>query len=78
MRIRDFMSKMVVSINDGRELGLVEDMEIESCTGKIQCIFVSDSCFSKKTSANRIPWADICKIGDDVILVNLTNCFKRC
>jgi YlmC/YmxH family sporulation protein len=73
VRISDFQIKDVVSISDGRRLGNVSDIEINLDTGKIESIVVGGSgkilSFFSKEEEVVIPWNNIVKIGEDVILV---------
>lgn len=72
-RIVDMRDKQVVCIKDGTILGYVCDVEIDTCSGRLNAIVVygrrrffglfgkSDDCV--------IPWCDIQVIGQDTILV---------
>ncbi len=64
--------KEVISVTDGRRLGYIIDMEIDSC-GKILSIILPPpgkyfTIFSGKDNC-RIPWECIERIGNDIILV---------
>ena len=60
-------------MEDCRILGCVEDVEFDLCTGKILALLVpaerSLLGLGRPTCHYRIPWNQIEKIGDDVILV---------
>ncbi len=66
--------KEVVSVSDGRRLGCICDFEIDTCDGKITAIYLPGECgffgfgFRDKVC---IPWCNISRIGEDIILVNL-------
>ena len=64
--------KEVVNIADGRSLGCIADLLIEESSGQIQAIVLLESCGFLgmwKPKELIIPWRNICKIGDDVSLV---------
>ncbi|RID87253.1 YlmC/YmxH family sporulation protein [Peribacillus asahii] len=72
-RISDFQIKDIVNIADGKKLGNMTDLEINTATGKIEAIVVSNSSrwmgvFGRDQEIV-IPWHKIKKIGTDVILV---------
>lgn len=73
IRISEFQVKDVVNISDGRKLGNISDIEINLDTGKIVSIIISASGkllgFFGKEDEVVIPWNQIIKIGEDVILV---------
>lgn len=76
-RLVEMREKQVVCIKDGTILGLVGDVEVETCTGKLTCIVVFGRrrCFGLFGRENdcRIPWEAIEVIGEDSILVNFDN-----
>ncbi|WP_338451977.1 YlmC/YmxH family sporulation protein [Niallia oryzisoli] len=73
VRISDFQIKDVVNVADGKKLGNIGDIEIDVQTGKIEAIIISGSGkilgFFGKDEEFIIPWKNILKIGEDVILV---------
>jgi YlmC/YmxH family sporulation protein len=73
LRISDFQIKDVVNISDGKKLGNIGDIDINLTTGKIEAIVIGKSgrvlgLFGKDEDIV-IPWRNILKIGEDVILV---------
>lgn len=70
----ELREKEVVNTVDGKRLGRIVDMAF-TCTGRIFGIIVPGSKrLIKNLSAGDaifIPWQNICKIGADVILVEL-------
>ncbi|MEH6946268.1 YlmC/YmxH family sporulation protein [Bacillus sp. JJ634] len=72
-RISDFQIKDIVNIADGKKLGNMTDLEINTTTGKIEAIVVSNSSrwmgLLGRDQEIVIPWHKIKKIGTDVILV---------
>ena len=74
LRYQCLRQKEVINICEGRSLGYLCDLIFDECKGHIHAIVVPGSCglrglFQKKDYG--IPWKDICKIGDDVILVQV-------
>jgi len=73
----DLAELNVVNVIDGSVLGTISDLEIEINSGKILSITVS--CVRgilNLLSSNKgivIPWEQIIKVGEDVIIVNY-NC----
>lgn len=69
----ELRAREVVSINDGRKLGLVTDLEIDVETGQIRALVVPGKerlfWWIGKGDEVVIPWENIKKIGVDVILV---------
>lgn len=72
-RIVDLREKQVICIKDGSIIGFVGDVEINTCTGKIESIIVfgRKHCFGLfgRDTDCRIPWENIQIIGEDSILV---------
>ena len=69
----DFREKEVISIIDGKRLGFVYEIEFDVCDGRITAILAEGGCFGKGECV-RIPWEQIRKIGEDIILVDATGC----
>lgn len=74
-RIEDLQQKEVINIRDGLRLGYVSDIEIDIKTGCVLSIIVISSCkvfgIFGKQEEYVIPWCDIKRIGDDIILVDI-------
>lgn len=69
--------KNVVNVVDGKNLGHICDLVIEACSGKVLGIVVPApkkwySIFASKEDIF-IPYHNICKIGVDTILVEITH-----
>lgn len=67
--------KEVVNSNDGRRLGFICDLIVDTCNGHIEAIVVP-GCggvwnFWRGSRDVIIPWCKICRFGEDVILVDL-------
>jgi len=72
----DLRSKSVINVIDGKNLGNICDIVIEICSGQILGFIVpaSKSILSIFKSGEDIfiPYHNVCKIGQDVILVELS------
>ena len=72
--VNDLRDKEVVNIRDGKRLGCITDVEVDTCDGRLVAIKAPGNCkgglFSKSEDIT-IPWCDVKKIGDDIILVEL-------
>ena len=70
----ELREKDVINISDGKQLGRIVDIAIH-CTGKVVgLVAAGEKKFFKTFSGGEsifIPWNNIVKIGDDVILVEL-------
>lgn len=82
MTLSDLRQKDVINTRDGRSLGKVLDLEFCLCDGKVTAIVVPGGLHRAsffrighmlrgETEVIVIPWEMICKIGDDVILVDV-------
>lgn len=74
-RIEKLQEKEVINIKDGMRLGYVTDIEIEVNTGKVINLIVINCCkvlgIFGKEEEHIIPWCNIKKIGDEIILVEI-------
>ena len=75
LRASDFKQKEVINISDGKRLGYVYDVEVDLDKGVIEAIIVPGpgkfmGVFGRDTDYV-IPWDNIKKVGDDIILVDL-------
>jgi YlmC/YmxH family sporulation protein len=72
VKISDFQVKDVVNVFDGKRLGNIGDIDININTGTINAVVVGSGkvlgLFGKDEEIV-IPWKNILKIGQDVILV---------
>ena len=71
----DFKNKEVVNVLDGKRMGYVSDVDINFDKGTIEAIIVPGpssflNFFSGGVHDYVIPWNNITKIGDDIILVD--------
>lgn len=72
----ELRSKEVINILDGARLGHISDLVLDDKYGKICGLIVPGSTsflgiFKTKANSIYIPYNQICKIGEDVILVEL-------
>lgn len=73
-KVSEFIYREVINISDGEKIGMVADIEFDKNTGNISSIIVpekSRKLFSSKNKDIKIPWDNIKKIGDDIILVDV-------
>ncbi|MGN1098436.1 MAG: YlmC/YmxH family sporulation protein [Clostridia bacterium] len=72
-RSSDFRQKEVISITEGKRLGFISDVEIDFEKGIIESIIIPGQSrffgFLGSSEDLHIPWSDIYKIGEDLILV---------
>lgn len=74
MLLSELQNKTLINIMDGKNIGNIVDIEIDSETGKINSLIIEYNkkgfSFSNKNNSYQIKWENIKKIGEDVILVN--------
>ncbi len=75
MRLSDIQHKDIISMTDGKKIGNIIDMRID-LDGTITSIIVEPSRkpfkFLIAKEEVEIKWSNIIKIGEDVILVNIS------
>ncbi len=73
--------KEVINARDGRVLGYICDIWLDPCSGKITHIILppygSLFVFSKTKDTICIPWENIDRIGEDVIIVRCADIPER-
>lgn len=73
----DIRSKEVINIYDGRSLGYVDDVELNLEKGTIEALIIpaERGMFGLMSKGEDlvIRWRDIKRIGDDVILVDISS-----
>ena len=74
-KFTDLHCKEVICVCDGRRLGFVEDAQVELPEGKICAIVVPGPCrffgLFGRHDDYIIPWSRICKMGPDIVLVDI-------
>ena len=72
-RILDMGYKEVIDLRDGARLGYVGDVEIDIETGRVQSVVIPGRLrffgLLGREAERVVPWEDIEKIGEDIILV---------
>ena len=76
MSLSELRTKDVVNTLDGRRLGKVMDIEFDPRDGRVEAIVVPGefrvgSLIRGEKCGIVIPWQHICRIGENVILVEL-------
>lgn len=74
-------NKEVINICDGRRLGFVIDGQLDVSQGRLISVIVPGECNFLGISKGDniiIPWNCIERIGDDIILVKVTDMYQRC
>lgn len=78
MRLSELMGKRIVNIYDGDILGLVgdSDLVVDPENGRIEAILLpcrgeGTRRFTTEKRILTIPWSSVCKIGTEVIVVDL-------
>lgn len=76
MRLSDLQNKDIVNVNDGKNIGSIIDVKINEDDGSIISLVIEPNrnffSFLNKGTDTEIYWKNITKIGEDVILVNIT------
>jgi len=80
-RITELRYKEVINVCDGMRLGYVYDAAIDQLTGKVVAIIVPGPCryfglFGREDDYV-IPWECIRRIGDDIILIEVSGEHRR-
>ena len=79
-KFSELLCKEVICVSDGRRLGFVTDCRIDLPEGHILAIVVPGRCRGFGLCPPKedfvIPWCNICRIGPDIVLVDidLDNC----
>ena len=75
MKTSELKQKEVINVKTGKRLGGVSDFDIDCRSGRIVGILLPPtgkfSIFSKGEQDLFIPWENIRKIGDDVVLIEV-------
>ena len=76
MSLSELRTKDVVNTLDGKRMGKVMDIEFDAHTGQVEALVVPGefkvgNMLRGEKCGIVIPWERICKIGENVILVEL-------
>ena len=75
MKFTELHSKEVICVCDGRRLGFICDACVEVSTGSIVSVTVPGPCRFLGLFGRRddyvIPWSKICRMGPDIVLVDI-------
>ncbi|KAB3533176.1 YlmC/YmxH family sporulation protein [Alkaliphilus serpentinus] len=77
LRASELTQKEVINVTDGKRIGVITDLEVDLIKGRITAIIIPAlgkfmGIFGKEHDFE-IPWNQIKKIGEDVILVEIRN-----
>ena len=76
MRLSDLQNKYIINMRDGKNVGNIIDIKIDEGSGSIISLVIEPNksffSFTKGKIDTEISWNAIEKIGEDVILVNIT------
>lgn len=83
MTLSELRTKEVIDVQDGKRLGRVMDLEFCPTDSRITALVVpADTSFLQTLRGEKcglvIPWENIRRIGDDVILVSTANINCSC
>lgn len=74
-KFTDLHCKEVICVGDGRRLGFISDVLIQLPKGEVTAIVVPGRCKLGGLGPPRddfvIPWGKICRIGPDIVLVDI-------
>ena len=75
VRLTQLQCKEVICVGDGCRLGYITDVQVEVPSGEICAIVVPGPCrflgLFGRTEDYVIPWNCICRIGPDIVLVDI-------
>lgn len=83
MRLSDMSGKEVINISDGARLGIIDECELnfDVRTGRIESLVLPSSGgffqFFSDCKGVEIPWQTIRRIGDEVIITDLSESNER-
>ena len=72
-RVQELLRREVINLSDGEKMGYASDVELDTDSGRIAAIILPEkgkgiSLFGRGSEI-RIPWRDIRRISDDLIMV---------
>ncbi len=76
MRISDLRDREIVNMSDGRKLGIFDDLDLDVEKGYVKALIISGKSgflnFFSEEHDSIVPWDKIIKIGQDVIIADLS------
>lgn len=75
MRASELTGKEVINIDTGDRLGVIQksDLLVNTVTGRVEAlILMKQGWTGRETEIKTIPWSDIRKISDELIIINGT------
>jgi YlmC/YmxH family sporulation protein len=76
LNLSDLQSKDIINIKDGKKIGVIIDVVLDS-NGNMEALIIQKnkflSSFLPVKDEVRVKWNQIKKIGEDVILVDVTS-----
>jgi YlmC/YmxH family sporulation protein len=72
MRASELVGKEVINVNTGDRLGVIQKSEllVNTTTGRVEAlILVKQGWAGRETEVKTIPWGDIRKISDELIII---------
>lgn len=80
-RVEDFRFKEVVNVCTGARLGCVGDVIMDIATGSVRALVVPGRCkflgLFWREEDYILPWEDIRRIGNDIVLVEIEGEYRR-
>jgi len=84
MRLSDLAGKEVINLGDGGRLGIIDDdcdLCFDASSGRIAAILLPSKThlfrFFSAGKGSEVPWNAVKRIGDEVIIVDLSNSYER-
>ena len=75
IKFTQLQCKEVICISDGRRLGFIQDVLIQLPNGDVSAIVIPGKCTLGGLGPPKddyiIPWKCICRIGPDIVLVDI-------
>ena len=75
VKFTQLQCKEVICVSDGRRLGFISDVQVEIPEGKVCALVVPGPGRLLGVAGRRddyiIPWSSICRIGPDIVLVDI-------
>lgn len=79
-RVQEMLRKEVINVFTGEKLGFATDIEIDTVTGRVAAIILPEkkvSSFFGRGGEVIVPWSDVSRISDDLIITNNRNGGKQ-